>query len=744
MTTTTINKVKCRKKQHFETEKKQNFSDLIKESWKLIPPSWPLKNLIAVNPLQGFEHLAIEDALLSSALFFQQKDFPKPLESVHRETIKWLQAYFDEGQATIEMPLREEGLYRSWKQTALYDSYLHNNEREKIEWFGSLSDSPEEALAHCLLLLKIPKEKTERFLKLLLTSIPGWASYIKYRTEWAGVNDKYRYPVTQIEFLAMLSIITYLLWPEAREFLIWNQDVIDNIKPCKSPLIEIEKHEKLYRSQLLNKLMSHKVDKRKMPSAQIVFCIDVRSEPMRRAIESIGEYETFGCAGFFGVPITINDRLNAQSYASCPVLISPQHVVTQLPTCSKFEERKNRNGYERITFLKTLYQSLKYSFSTPFALVEGLGLASGVWLGLRTFFPNFSCKLKKAITNLIRKPIEMSPSLDDITFEDQCTYAEGALKVMGLTHFFSPLVVFCGHGSSTQNNPYATALDCGACGGHHGSTNARVLAAILNLSEVRKHLWKQGIKIPKETLFIGAEHNTTTDEMTLYTSEFSDPVMKLIQDLKKAEEINSSARICKMKDMQTHSLEKNQRLRCSQDWAQVRPEWGLARNAAFIIGPRSLTKSIDLDGRCFLHSYDQSQDDDGKSLEAILTAPMVVAHWINSQYLFSTLDNVSYGGGSKVTNNITGKIGVMQGNASDLMTGLSLQSVYSNDVDRYHEPQRLMTVVYASRRRIDRIIDVQPILKKLFGNGWVQIVSIEHESEKPYFLQRDLTWKKML
>lgn len=177
------------------------------------------------------------------------------------------------------------------------------------------------------------------------------------------------------------------------------------------------------------------------------------------------------------------------------------------------------------------------------------------------------------------------------------------------------------------------------------------------------------------------------------------------------------------------------------DWAQTRPEWGLAGNAAFIIAPRAFTQNLDLEGRCFLHSYDYTQDPTGTSLTTILTAPMVVAEWINMQYLFSTLNNAAYGSGSKVTQNITGKIGVMQGNASDLMTGLALQSVYRRDEQRFHQPLRMMTVVLAPKAMLDKIIDQQPMLQKLFGHGWVHLVCIEPNTHMIYRLNRDFTWE---
>jgi uncharacterized protein YbcC (UPF0753/DUF2309 family) len=176
-------------------------------------------------------------------------------------------------------------------------------------------------------------------------------------------------------------------------------------------------------------------------------------------------------------------------------------------------------------------------------------------------------------------------------------------------------------------------------------------------------------------------------------------------------------------------------------WAEVRPEWGLAGNAGFIVGPRQLTRSVNLDGRCFLHSYDWTADAEGKLLTTILTAPMVVAQWINSQYLFSTLDNVAYGAGSKVTQNVTGKLGVMQGNASDLMHGLSLQSVFAADNTPYHEPVRLSTVVFSPRSVLDSIVRSQDVLKKLFGNGWVALVCIDPGNNQASILKTNFEWE---
>ena len=717
--------------------------DMTAESFKKIAPFWPLKNLIAVNPLQGFEDFPIEKALQIGASYFEQEALPLGMEAVNRETIKWMQAYFDEGQATLPMPLREQGLYPSWRQLALYDMKLHENDREKQHWLSHLPKTAELAIAQCLLRLNITKDERKQFFTLMLTTLPGWAAYVKYRTEWAGLDATHPYPVSQLDYLALRLILATLLWPRARTLLDFYASVSTKGVKSTARLESIEKAERAYRKPLLEKLAVQALQVPHIPEAQLVFCIDVRSEPFRRALEATGDYQTFGFAGFFGIPVKVTDTITNESYFSCPVLISPKHEVKESP-CSLTACDHDRQGYARLTLFKRLYQSLKYTFTTPFALVECLGLLSGVWMCLRSLAPRMAAKVKNSAIQTIRKNQEVESSIEHISFPDQCAYAEGALKMMGLTNHFAPIVIFCGHGSTTQNNAYATALDCGACGGRHGAPNARILAAILNRLEVRSYLSNNGIFIPQTTHFVAAEHNTTTDEVILYGTLKGPEIHTLKQNLEKARVMNSFARLQKMgkKTKLPDDAVADIALR-AQDWAQVRPEWGLARNTAFIVAPRDITSAINLEGRCFLHSYDYTQDTEGSSLTTILTAPMVVAQWINAQYLFSTLDNVAYGGGSKITKNITGKMGIMQGNASDLMTGLPLQSVYSSDIKAYHEPQRLMSVVFAPKQLLDSIIQAQPVLKKLFGNGWVQLACIEPHNRIIYLLSRDLTWQQM-
>ncbi len=703
--------------------------NMVQASFSKIAPFWPLQNIIAVNPLQGFEMLAIEDAITQAQAFFEQKNLPSEMEDINRHTIKWLQIYSDEGQATIKMPSKNHSFYLAWLELVVFDKTLHRNHIDKTRLLSSLSKNSSLVIEEYLEKLSVPIPDRELFLTLLLTTLSGWASYVKYKTDWSHSLW------SQEDYLAVRLVTTYLLWPEAKKLLDWHRSCLSNAN--NHVLENIQIAEENYRLNLLRKISHQKNLSTHIPAAQLIFCIDVRSEPFRAAVESVGDYETYGFAGFFGVPVTLYDQIGGESYHSCPVLLQPSHVVTELP-CSDAERLRDEKGYYFVRLVKKFYHSLKYNFTTPFVVAEAVGCFAGLWMAFKSLAPNLSVKAARAFHQLCRPSIISEPSLSEISLDERCRYAESALKTIGLTSGFSPLIIFCGHGSHTENNAYASALDCGACGGRRGGSNAKILASILNQYEVRAYLLGKNIVIPELTRFIAAEHNTTTDQVTLYIHERRDDVENLQRDLDQAREINSRRRLSKLGVMNGGSYQSMLR---SHDWAQVRPEWGLTGNAAFIVAPRALTRNLDLDGRCFLHSYDYRQDPDGGTLAAILTAPMVVAQWINCQYLFSSINNVAYGGGSKVTKNITGKIGIMQGNASDLMTGLPLQSLCYDDVNLAHSMQRLLVLVLAPQSLVAAIIRAQAILQRLFANGWVQMVVIEPEDGQQYMLSRDLSWQ---
>ncbi len=730
--------------------KQRDLSKCMSDAWNNVAPTWPLQSYIARNPLAGLEDKPFIEALATASKYFEDLEIPSQMLDINRETIKWCQAIFDLNQATIAIPLHGKTMFEAWKSLAIHDSRLHMKKRDRVLWLKTLPNEPLLAIKHCLDKLAIPSFEYAKFFTLMLVTLPGWAGHVKYLVEYS--DNRSDTPIELIDYLALRLVIACTMWPEAAEILCLplkahNRNVSELINQLTEN--EIKYSTPLIESVLLQLQDKHKPDNHKVTAAQLVFCIDVRSEPFRRAIESQGEYETFGYAGFFGIPISIRKHRTAQDISSCPVLIKAKHNVCETHNCtdSKLAIHNLKSGIN--DKLKSIYKSLKHSFTTPFLLVEIIGPLFGLLLISRSINSSATSKLKSYASSLIKPTINIKPSkdnIDAIAFDERCQYAKNALLMTGLVNNFAPVVLLCGHKSCTDNNPYASALDCGACGGNKGGYNAQVLAEILNDPAIRSYLNSISIFVPSDTIFVAAEHNTTTDEVEIFNSQgnpahIARTIEKLTLDLHKARINNNKFRA---EHMQLATNESNLMFKINQrslDWSQTRPEWGLARNASFIVAPRKLTENLDLDGRSFLHSYDWRFDSDGSALETILTAPLVVAQWINCQYLFSTANNIVYGSGSKVTQNITGKIGIVQGNASDLMHGLPIQSVKIDDDTNYHELLRLTAVVYAPLEMISSIISKHQLLKNLFSNNWVLLCAIDPLTNKAYRIDNDLNWQ---
>jgi hypothetical protein len=182
--------------------------------------------------------------------------------------------------------------------------------------------------------------------------------------------------------------------------------------------------------------------------------------------------------------------------------------------------------------------------------------------------------------------------------------------------------------------------------------------------------------------------------------------------------------------------------RRSADLAQVRPEWGLSSNAAFIVAHRSLTLGLNLGGRVFLHSYDWQLDTKGSVLDVIMTAPLIVGEWINMEHYFSTVDNKVYGSDSKVIHNVVGGFGVMLGSGGDLQTGLPRQTVMAGE-ERYHDPLRLLAVIEAPTDRIVEIIRNHHALQHLFDNGWVNLVALDPRTGTFHRYLPGFAWERL-
>jgi len=456
--------------------------------------------------------------------------------------------------------------------------------------------------------------------------------------------------------------------------------------------------------------------------AQWVFCIDVRSEGFRRHLEKVGRYETFGFAGFFGFAYKLNNIVQHQFTCQCPALIEPELLVEMLNDSESLCQHIVKVIQGSIT--KT-----KKTFLAPFALYEILGLWFSLILVIKNYSNHFLDQLKIfcakniAQNNKHRAIALPQLNLNQFDLKTMVSLARGLLKGIGLVDNFAKFVIICGHSATTENNPYQAGLDCGACGGNSGMSNAIVACQVLNKNEVRTALSDHGIIIPDHTVFVAACHDTTTDDIHWYeNNDILTGQQRDVLSVIKKQTIKAGKQLRKER---LNTLPDDQNvLRRSRHWAELIPEWGLANNAAMIIASRRLTKRLNLERRVFLHSYESEQDPDGAILESILLGPMVVAHWINSQYYFSSVNPAEYASGNKAIHNLLPNVGVMEGNYSDLKYGLPLQSVYYQD-KCMHDPQRLCVFIDAKQDRINDIVNKHSILQSLISGKWIFIKSLD-------------------
>ena len=459
------------------------------------------------------------------------------------------------------------------------------------------------------------------------------------------------------------------------------------------------------------------------PDVQAVFCIDVRSEVMRRHLENDNpRVQTLGFAGFFGLPISHQSHGPFSEVQRLPGLLAPAYRLIDTEGSFEGDNALNRKLDQR-EITRESVRNAKYSSLSTFTLVETTGLA-WAWKLFKDSLYRQSEK-NGSLTGALTGTLVHHLGSDPLARHDKVKLVAGFLQGMSLTGNFAPLLVFIGHGTQTDNNPNNAGLACGACGGQSGGVNARLAAALFNDPQVREGLAEEGIHIPDETLAVAAEHCTVTDEVTLFDQESVPDSHKALLSELQGSFLNAGrdARKERATPLKLNGLDGTELLAAMRqravDWSEVRPEWGLANNAAIIFAKRDLTRGKNLSGRTFLHDYDPELDTEGQVLEALMSAPMMVANWINLQYFASVTVPEVYGAGNKLLHSVVGgNLGVIEGNGTDLRIGLPLQSVHDGIYWR-HEPLRLTVLIDAPRERIRAIVERQPDVARLVNNQWL-------------------------
>jgi uncharacterized protein YbcC (UPF0753/DUF2309 family) len=651
----------------------------------------------------------------------------------------WGSGYFDLGQAIWVAP-RGRSTYSAWRGVSTHDL---TPEIIGLAGFAMhVARAPRmatDAITRAVSVLGLKQPQLATYFHRLLMGLGGWAQYARYLLWQAELNGQTDSTLPDLLAIRLVweealyerySATVGARWSDARAAY------AAPIEPTPDQLIDVILQEAAEHAaqRELGKVLNtpgaaaHRGGR---PALQAVFCIDVRSEVFRRALETTSPaVQTLGFAGFFGLATAHRRFASDMTELRLPVLLKPGiRSVSGGPDdaaadqSARFKARAIR-----------AWGRFKLAAVSSFAFVEATG-------------PIYIGKLLRDALAFEHEPAAQDPvpRLDPpLDLASRVQAAETVLRAMSLTRNFARLVILAGHGATAVNNPHASALNCGACGGYSGEVNARLLATLLNSQDVREQLAERGIVIPADTLFLGALHDTTTDAVTLYTedqdtSSHSADLHEVSAWLAAAGALTRTERARRLPHA---TSERRIRLR-SRDWSEVRPEWALAGCKAFIAAPRHRTVGRDLQGRAFLHDYDWTQDSGFGVLELIMTAPVEVAGWISLQYYGSTVAPEIFGGGNKLLHNVTGGIGVIEGNGGLLRAGLPWQSVH--DGERYeHEPLRLSVCIEAPQEAMTDILRKHAAVRALFDNRWLYLFGIDEAGFMATRYAGGLNWTSLM
>ena len=704
---------------------------------------------------------AVPLQLLSDGLMDEQLQGRMPTwhSVITHQISQFCAAWFDEDQADWHLAHRDS-LYLAWRDGIVQDRGLIRltGLTELNTRAAALPSSCAEVLALAAQRFELTTNELDIWFDTLLLRINGWASWCAYQGWQARLNGSSD-PILS-ELLA-IRVAWELLVNDgqrhpAAHFSMWRKDWQAGLErtpdaPWLALLVWQRADELAWQEQLLARLAKADSPKPGATSAALArayFCIDVRSEVYRRALEQAnGEVITGGFAGFFGLPIEYRPLATCAVRPQLPGLLAPALQVSDTTGHAHSDEVLSGQRQTRLT-RAGYWQVFERLPASAFSLVETLGLAyAGKLIGRSLGFAKASSEAHHAGLNA-KQVARLKPVLATDTVAN-AQLVSRVLHAMSLTADFPPLVLLVGHGSQSDNNPQAAALDCGACCGQTGEVNARVLAGLLNDPAIRLAMAVEGLQIPDSCHFLAALHNTTTDAVKVFDSEQLPahllPAWKTMRTaldqatLLARRERAGSLGLGHLTE-QPAALAKAVQRRAS-DWAQTRPEWGLANNAAFIVAPRERTRCVDLQGRAFLHDYAWQADGDGSVLELIMTAPMIVTHWINMQYLASTTDNHRYGSGNKILHNVVGgRIGVFEGNGGDLRIGLAMQSLHDGE-GWMHTPLRLTVVIDAPQAMIDTVIAKHDAVRQLVENQWLYLLHLEPGSQTQFQRRTSAGWQ---
>jgi uncharacterized protein YbcC (UPF0753/DUF2309 family) len=645
--------------------------------------------------------------------------------------IRWLGMFLDQGIATWKMPGSDTKSFYHCIRDLILESWIRPTPFKK-EYLNTLfPQSSEEAISEHLNFLCPIKNLQQDYARESIFTLRGWAGLIHSISKEPHLLSHQRI-INLNDFLAVnltlerawiLEENSNLGQPNFKKLKrqsahpLSNQCLVDALRLCQE--VYEEYNFTPFLTSIQNKLKDSTFPSKEI-KFQAIFCIDDRECSIRRHLESTNsKIETFGTAGHFGIECFFTNDKKLLPRKHCPLPIAPKVLIV--------EERNIKKK-------KSLIGENNGSIST-FRLMKKL------------FSPLSGRSSSNVVVNNEHSEILLERTSEESIFtnnhwvktgysiEEMADLVFSQLKSIGLTKSLSNLVFIIGHGSTSANNPYFTTYGCGACSGRTGSANAKIFAKIANSQNVRDMLKnKYNFSIPSTTHFIAAVHDTCSDVVTFFRTDLIPNT--LVEEFKafknnisQACDLNAQERCLQFEKFSHEKFNKNKSIHVllrSLSYFETRPELGHSDVLMAIVGKRELTQGIDLKRRAFMQSYDPDLDHDGSLLAQILMAIVPVCSGINLDYFFSNVDNLRFGAGSKLPQNVVGNFGMSHGTESDLLYGLPSQMIDQ------HTPLRLILVVEQNPEIALKVTRCNPLIQEIIHNNWINYYSFDSKSKKYY------------
>ncbi len=752
--------------------KAHSFADLsqaVQHASRLLPNQAILENFIHHNPLDAMQSSPFQSALedvshLESYMSPGERAFSltlvDPRKRVNEALVELSSSFLDRGAAKWAARYRNQGfLYFFAVHESLgfapWRSHARSSARSILTRLEQEPDHSvriaESILKENLLFFGISETEWMYGVHSMLHELRGWAGMF-WRMETHPLETPPDTLVRLIDFCAVQSVLarssietltSHSTWSASKSSLAhwlskapkWRRTREAMHAEHSSAVAfldqSFERHEALenqFKLSLVHAIGTNPVpdhDQHHRPAVQLYTCIDDRECSLRRYVEEegpVGEIETFGVAGFFGIPIDYRPADGRDAMILAPEGQQPSAILLETDESSTNEELKRKR--QRLARIGVAWESA--SFSPLGSLLLSCAFPFSV---VRLVLMGMSPSLKHAVKAQFRRKVLPLPHTNfqlPLSPEQAAPLLAHTFLDIGIRRRFAPIIIILGHGAVSVNNPFAAAYNCGACGGREGGPNARLVARLANDRAVRRILQEKfDISIPDDTVFVGGVHNTTTDVVEFFDVDTLpeshrdrfDRVQQSIEHARGKNALERCRRFLLAKNVRTpEEALRHVQIRAS-DFAEARPELNHATNAAVVVGRRDLTKGRYLDRRVFLSSYDPHSDDaDGTNLEHVLTPALLVCSGINLEYLFSTANVESHGAGSKAPLNVVGNIGVLQGTTGDLRPGLPSQ------MTEMHTPIRALFIVDAPIERVEAVLARRHHLRDLVRNEWIRLV----------------------